>query len=132
MRILHVNDAAGVAVNLAKYQTRLGHTVCVVLRNQTLAGLHESVSYISAKHKHNLVYRTLDVFRFYCYVAAYGRRFDIIHIHTQYLVWFFLPFKHKILEFHGSDVRNFPSCRWAIDVAVTSIFLRLFREGLIH
>ncbi len=132
MRILHVNDAAGVSVAYAKYQHRLGHQACVVMRNRALEGLHEEVTSTSPKHHRNLLSRAIDVLRFYCYVAAYGRRFDIIHIHTQYLVWFFLPFKAKVLEFHGSEVRQYPSRNWAIDVAVTHVFLRLFSGGLVN
>jgi hypothetical protein len=132
MNILHVNDAAGVAVNLAKYQSRLGNTVSVVVRNQTLTGLHEVITSLSPKKKRNLVARTLDVFKFYCYVAAYSRRFDIIHIHTQYLVWLFVPFKPKVLEFHGSEVRSYPNRNWAIGDAVTKVFLKLFNGGIIR
>lgn len=132
MRILHVNDVAGVAVNLAKYQTRLGHNVCVVMRNRTLVGLHETFLSVSNKKHHGIVNRSLNVFRFYCYVAAFGRRFDVIHIHTQYLVWFFLPFKKKLLEFHGSDVRKYPNRNWAIDGAITKLFLTLFSRGVIR
>jgi len=120
-------------VNLAKYQARLGHVASVVVRYKDKSGLHENVSVVCLKvHGKNIFYRTLDVLRFYCYVAVHGRRFDIIHIHTQYLACLFLPFKPKIIEFHGSDVRRYPSRRWAIDVAVTTFFLRLFREGSVN
>jgi hypothetical protein len=133
MRILHVNDAAGVAVTLAKYQARIGHEVSVVVRSKDRSGLHEQVTSVcSNRQGKNIFIRTLDVLRFYCYVAVHGRCFDIIHIHTQYLVCLFLPFKPKVIEFHGSDVRKWPSRRWAVDVAVTSLFLRLFQEGLVN
>ena len=132
MRILHVNDAAGVAVALARYQSRLGHNACVVVRNRTLVGLHEGVTSTSMNKSRNLFERTFDVAKFYVYVAAYAWRFDIIHVHTQYLVALFLPFKAKLLEFHGSEVRRYPNRNWAVGDAVTNVFLKLFRRGVVN
>jgi hypothetical protein len=102
------------------------------MRNRTLAGLHETFLSVSNKRHRGILVRTLNVLKFYCYVAAYGRRFDVIHIHTQYLVWFFLPFKKKLLEFHGSDVRNYPNRNWAVDRVITRLFLTLFSKGVIR
>lgn len=135
LKILHVNDAAGVAGSLAKYQTRLGHNVSVVVRDgYDSCGLQRyySMSVVGPKRHKGILWRSLSVLWFYCYVAWCGRKFDVIHIHSQYLVWFFLPFKNKVIEFHGTDVRRYPSKRWGIDIAVTSLFLKLYSRGFIQ
>ena len=75
------------------------------------------------KYPLRIVWRTLNDLHFYLYVVFVSRKFDLIHIHTSYLLSFFLPFKAKIIEFHGSDVRGKPSRRWWIDRKVTGLFL---------
>ena len=62
------------------------------------------------------------------YVAFYGRKFDLVHIHGVFLLSLFLPFKPKIIEFHGTDVRSCPDGRWWIQRKVTDLFLRLNRR----
>lgn len=127
MRILHVNDAAGVAGCLAKYQSRMGLSVAVVCRGGYDMSKQEEfyhVHLLGSKH-HNIFERVINVLSFYCYVAWVSRSFDVIHVHSQYLVGFFLPFKRVVYEFHGSDVRLYPQRRWGIDSAVTSLFLKL-------
>lgn len=135
MRILHVNDVAGVAGTLAKYQTRLGHKVSVVSRsgydNYLLQHFY-NVQLIGIKNRKGIVWRTLSVLWFYCFISWSSLRFDVVHIHGQYLVWFFIPFKAKVLEFHGSDVRHYPNRNWAIGDAVTKVFLKLYFGGIIR
>lgn len=138
LRILHVNDQAGVAGVLAKYQKKLGHTVKVVVRRgydsfgmqtyygETFVGLQrrDFANYGVIGKVVRLIYRSLNVCYFYFYVAWTARRFDIVHIHSQYLVSFLIPFKSKLIHFHGSDIRDYPSNRWCIDKWVTSLFLK--------
>ena len=135
MKILHVWDAAGVSGCLAKYQRKLCHDGCVVVRDgYDVYGLQNyyGVAIVGPKRRRGLFWRSINVFWFYCYIAWCAWRFDVVHIHSQYLIWFFLPFKTKVLEFHGTDVRRNPTKRWGIDVAVTTIFLKLFKEGVIN
>lgn len=140
MRILHVNDQAGVSGCLAKYQRRLGHTVTVICRDG-YDGLKQKEYYgvkiVGPKRRRfkdfgllqkplRLINRTAAVLAFYGWVAFNAHNYDVIHIHSQYLVSFVLPFKMKVIEFHGDDIRNYPSKRWSIDRFVTGVYLSLF------
>lgn len=127
-----MNDQAGVAGTLAKYQSKMGHFVCVVAkRGYDPYGQQEfyGINFVGLRKSHNLLLRTWGVLWFYCYVSWCAWHFDVVHIHSQYLICLFLPFKAKILEFHGTDVRGSPSKRWAVDVAVTKLFLKLYGGG---
>lgn len=141
MRILHVNDNAGVAGLMATYQRRLGHTVEVVARDG-YDGFKQKEYYgvriIGPTRRRfkdfgilqkplRLLNRTLSCAVFYGWIAVNRYRFDVIHIHSQYLVSFVLPFKKKIVEFHGDDIRGSPSKRWLIDRIITSLYLHVFR-----
>lgn len=137
MRILHVNDPAAVAGTLAKYQRMLGNDVLVVNRDG-YDGLGQKQFYgtriVGLRRRRfrrfgllqkplRLAHRTLSVAVFYLDVALLARKFDVVHIHSQYLVSLFLPFKPKIIEFHGDDIRPAPTKRWWIDQKVTGLFL---------
>lgn len=136
MRVLHINDPASVAGVLAKYQNLLGHSTQVFMRNgydifgqqkyygDKLVGSAKRFKFPVSR----LVWRTLNVVYFYFYVGLKGRKFDLVHIHSSYLVSLFLPFTPKIIEFHGSDIRRSPDRRWWIDRKVTGLFLRLNRR----
>jgi len=142
MRILHVWDQAGVACLMAKYQRKLGHEALVVVRDG-YDGLKQKAFYgvkvVGMKKRKfrkfkflrkplYLIHRTINVLYFYLYVAWISRHFDVVHIHSVYLVSFFLPFKPKIVEFHGDDARRFPSKKWRIDKVVTRFYLKHFNK----
>ena len=129
---------------MAKYQRRLGHEALVVIRHG-YDGLGQKRFYgakkVGMKITKNqllkygvlgkilwLILRTLNVLYFYLYVAWISRHYDVVHIHSCYLVSFFLPFKPKIIEFHGDDARSFPSKKWKIDRIVTRLYLKLFSK----
>ncbi len=134
-----MNDNAGVAGLLAKYQRRLGHEVLVVCRDGYDGfGQKEfyGVKIVGPKRRRfakfgflqkplRLIQRTFSVCYFYLWVGINAYRFDVIHIHSQYLVSLFLPFSKKVIEFHGDDIRRSPSKRWRIDKFITGLYLRV-------
>jgi hypothetical protein len=149
LRILHVWDQAGVAGCLAKYQRKRGHIAHVIIRDG-FDGLGINKYYgsiltdcASRQVETDLVYRKYlslpaplkrlakriakvnKALRFYITAMRYAKNYDILHIHSLYAVVFFVPFKKKILEFHGDDVRFCPSKRSRIDGLQTRIFLKL-------
>lgn len=141
MRILHIWDQAGVSGLLAEYQRKLGHYVDVICRDG-YDGLKQKEYYnvriIGPKRKRfkgfGLLQKPLkflniifSVLIFYGYTAIHSRKFDVIHIHSHFLISFLIPFKQKIIEFHGDDIRSKPSKRWAIEGAVKSFYLRYLR-----
>lgn len=103
MRILHVEDAAGVAFILAKYQQRQGHESKVL------------------KHIDPDKYGITNFYRDYC-LSVKAEEFaktcsreaevsDVIHIHSVIGVLFMLRkkfgrSKKLILHYHGTDVRR--------------------------
>jgi len=55
-------------------------------------------------------------------VRKQAKDYDIVHIHSSLLTALFLPFKPKILEFHGDDIRTYPSMYWKPKIK--------FRQGI--
>ena len=145
--ILHVNDQAAVSGILAKYQRLLGHNVVEVVVRYGYDGLGQKLFYgdhfVGPKRRRfkkfgffqkplRLISRTVSVIYFYFYVMVHARLFDVVHIHSQYLVSLWLPFKPKIIEFHGDDIRSTPTVRWWIDRAVTSCYLWLMKNKVFY
>jgi hypothetical protein len=139
LKILHIHDNAGVAGLIAEYQRRLGHDAIVVCRDG-YDGLKQKEYYgiriIGPKRRRfksfgilqkplRLTQRTICVICFYSWIAFNAHHFDIVHIHSQYLVSLVLPFTKKVIEFHGDDIRSSPTKRWWIDRFVTGWFLKL-------
>lgn len=50
--------------------------------------------------------------RFANTIRKKSKDYDIVHIHSSLLCALFLPFKPKIIEFHGDDIRSFPTMAW--------------------
>jgi len=146
LRILHVWCQAGVAALMAKYQRRLGHTAHVVkgqvssidrfygnkqlpelpnphldrtMQRKVYASL-PSVLQSSIKKFVRFTNRSLG---FYINVRHLAKDYDILHIHSAYKTLFFLPFKPKILEFHGDDVRRHPSFRSKLKLLQVRFFV---------
>jgi len=143
IKILHVFDAAGVACILAKYQRRLGHTTEAIIRDGYDGfGIHafygtKIVTPKTPKLKQLGVFgkplrysiRTLNVLIFYLYIFFHSRKFDVVHIHCCWMACFFTS-KPKVVEFHGDDIRKFPSRKWMIDRAVTWWFINHFKHKI--
>lgn len=133
IRILHVWDQAGVAACLSKYQKNLGHQVTVVKlgnwdgkgideyyqTNQTYEPQNSSI-YKTAKTKlqnvnfgfKKVLYRlwsSYPTIKLFWYVWRNQSKYDILHVHSMWSIVFFVPFKPKLYEFHGDDVRVKPS-----------------------
>jgi glycosyltransferase involved in cell wall biosynthesis len=126
-------DTAGVAACLTKYQRLVGHDVTVVkLGNWDGKGIdeyygtpltyepHDSTIYKSAKAKlshlnfglKKLLYRlwsSYPTLKLYWFVIRNKKHYDLLHVHSMWHILFFVPFKPKIFEFHGDDVRKTPS-----------------------
>jgi hypothetical protein len=59
--------------------------------------------------------------------ALIARKFDVIHVHNnQWLLWLLIPFKNRVLEFHGTDLRQKPAR--GKQAKYNRLFLRIFRK----
>lgn len=99
LRILHIWDVAGVSHVLAKYQRLLGHKVDVLTRKGY------------DRFNFNDVYGNIEIecnnpVDFYLKARSMSNDYDIIHVHSLYLMPFLIPFKKMVLEFHGTDIRG--------------------------
>jgi len=160
VKILHVWDQAGVAGVMAKYQRKLGIEVSVIKRDgfnglgiddfygtmkvvklprisDPLRQPVERRIYLSLPRSlRKLVKRAIRAHRalkFYVEVARQSRRYDLLHIHSVYLACLFAPFKKKIIEFHGDDIRRYPSKRSVLSRRIQRAavsFVRLFSDGI--
>jgi len=133
LRILHINDVAGVGALMVKYQREMGHDSKLLYISE-FDGLNITSFYDDTinmdKYKIinirtgkgylkrvNLIYRLYKKFYIiirimrhliFCFKAL---RFtlnwnpDIVHIHSLFLFPFFIPFRKKLLEFHGTKIR---------------------------
>jgi hypothetical protein len=139
MRILHICDKAGVAGLLAKYQRLIGHEAVVVIQKDISSYGHEticSVTKIGLKPKKfedygflkkplRKLFEKIANYTFLFKAALIARKFDVIHIHdNQWLLWLLIPFKNKVLEFHGTDLRQKPAR--GKQAKYNRLFLRIF------
>jgi hypothetical protein len=139
MRILHIYDKAGVAGLLAKYQRLIGHEAVVVIQKDNFSYGHEtiySVTKIGLKPKKfedygflkkplRKLFEKIANYTFLFKAALIARKFDVIHIHNnQWLLWLLIPFKNKVLEFHGTDLRQKPAR--GKQAKYNRLFLRIF------
>ena len=136
VKILHVHDQAGVACVLAKYQRKLGHEVEVAIRDgfdgygvQKFYGVHpvtpkvpqlKQLSFLGKVVRYS--FRQFTTLMFYVYILVYSRKFDVVHIHSCWVASFFV-FKPKVVEFHGDDIRGFPSMKLKVDRVATDFFV---------
>lgn len=126
LSILHVWDQAGVAAVLSKHQRSIGQE-SYVLTNENYDGLGINKFYRNIRLNFKLrrcasfprilvrIFRKINSLyistQFYITASRYAKHFDILHIHSVALQVFFVPFKPKILEFHGDDIRLSPSLK---------------------
>jgi len=142
LNILHIGDKAGVAGCLAKFQRRLGHKSNVVVTEieYSTNGLGHHQYYkpevVGPVHRRfagfgklakplRFLQRKVAFLVFYVVVGFYSRRFDVVHIHSDWKVAFFVR-KPKVIEFHGSDVRKFPVRKGKREQKLTDLFLKYF------
>lgn len=151
MRILHVWDQAGVSCLLAMYQRMLGHVVDIIMREEFSAGILEHYGFVGRMFfmseeidRSTSVRRTyyklpeklqsmirsmkrqLRSIRFLLKVRSESKNYDIIHIHSCWKAIFFIPFKPKILHWHGDDCRSKPSLKPWWKRLIVKLFIRLY------
>ena len=158
LRVLHVWDQAGVGCLMAKYQQLLGHDAEVVMRdeydggccryygftkflsgNVDLKNLNQLQTpsktwkrYIPLRVKRFIrrVRRMILSLKWYWNLREIGKDYDIIHVHSVWKALFLFPFKKKVLEYHGDDVRWKPSRQSKLDRYSTRLFNMVY--GCFH
>jgi len=156
LKILHVWSQAGVSFIMAKYQRRLGHRVDVVKRDGFdslgIGGFYglKPVGKLPALDRNRVSfikrgYRSLNpitgVFRklvklkrtlsFYLVVRRLASYYDVVHIHSVFSSMFFLPFKKKVVEFHGDDIRGYPSKKSRITSVLDRFILSVLNRFMV-
>ncbi len=102
MKILHLNDQAGVSCVLAKYQNKLGNDVKVINVSDDKYGIYEYYKdYVQLVRQDEFIEKSLQEAKYY----------DIIHVHSSYGMIFVLRKKYGtskkvILHYHGTDIRG--------------------------
>jgi hypothetical protein len=139
MRILHICDKAGVAGLLAKYQRLRGHEAVVMIQKGVRSYDHETVYSMNEiglnpntfegwgflRKPLRKLFEKIASYTFLFKAALIARKFDVIHIHdNQWLLWLLIPFKNKVLEFHGTDLRQKPAR--GKQAKYNRLFLRIF------
>jgi glycosyltransferase involved in cell wall biosynthesis len=106
MRILHIENQAGVAYQLAQAQKRLGHDTVVM---ETWEGFLNQPHDVSFYYSHDGIFKNLSNGR---KVIKYAKDFDIIHVHGgihrkrwDVLSIGLLHRKPMVVHYHGSETR---------------------------
>lgn len=73
-----------------------------------------------------IVHQKVRILKFYLMVQRLSHAYDIVHIHSVWFVALLLPLKQKLFLFHGDDVRWSPSCKGAVYMILTRVFLWVF------
>ncbi len=148
-RILHVWEQAGVNCLMAKYQIQLGNNVHIIMCNEFdshcyFYGFIRKTVQIEPIPEGELskriflkcpkfvrdwartLRRKLPIFKFYFRVIEESKDYDILHINSVWQVCLLLPFKKKIVEFYGDDLRNSPSFSSPLKKLLTRTFVRFY------
>jgi len=139
LNILHVWDQAGVSGLMAYYQKNLGHHADIIKLKEFDDGIMGKYGFelIPFKLKTypalpRVILRTLKrkwrSLTFYFAVKRIAKKYDILHIHSLWLCVFFTPFKKKIIEFHGDDVRKEPHLKKGLRRFSTSLFIYFYSK----
>src|SRR5688572_3827882 len=102
MKILHLNDQAGVSCVLAKYQNKLGNDAKVIKVSDDKYGIYEYYhDYIQLVRQDEFIEKSLQEAKYY----------DIIHVHSSSGMIFVLRKKYGtskkvILHYHGTEIRG--------------------------
>jgi len=134
---------------MAKYLRFLGHEVKVLKRygydglgigefyNHTpvlkpSSAFRFKLNFLPSKIKKALKYinRKFTSLRFFFIVMKEAKKYDIVHVHSNWKVLFFIPFKKKILEFHGDDIRIHPSNKNKLTHFLNYLFLKFYRNKI--
>lgn len=129
---------------LAKYQRLMGHEVVVAIQEGLPSYGHERVyratkiglksntfeSYGFLQKPLRKLFEKIANYTFLFKAALIARKFDVVHIHdNHWLLWLLIPFKHKILEFHGTDLRQKPAR--GKQAKYNRLFLKFFRNNVV-
>lgn len=120
LRILHLYDVAGVANIMCKYQRLLGHESKVMMdinQDPYSIGSFYNCEYYEGNKLKNVKFKPIRKiisllryikwsYRIIKEINEYNP--DIIHIHVHWWFPFIIPFRKKLIEFHGTEVRK----RW--------------------
>lgn len=102
MKILHLNDQAGVSCVLAKYQNKLGNDAKVIKVSDDKYGIYEYYNdYVQLVRQDEFIEKSLQEAKYY----------DIIHVHSSSGMIFVLRKKYGtskkvILHYHGTEIRG--------------------------
>ena len=102
MKILHLNDQAGVSCVLAKYQNKLGNIAKVIKVSDDKFGIYEYYrDYVQLVREDEFIAKSLQEAKYY----------DAIHVHSSFGMVFYLRMKYGtskkiILHYHGTDIRG--------------------------
>ena len=102
MKILHLNDQAGVSCVLAKYQNKLGNDAKVIKVSDDKYGIYEYYrNYVQLVRQEEFIEKSLEE----------AEHYDIIHVHSLFGMIFYLrkrygTSKKIILHYHGTDIRG--------------------------
>jgi hypothetical protein len=102
MKILHLNDQAGVSCVFAKYQNKRGNEAKVIKASDDKYGIYEYYNkYVQLVRQDDFVEKALQEAKYY----------EIIHVHSSFEMIFHLRKKYGtskkiILHYHGTDIRG--------------------------
>ena len=102
MKILHLNDQAGVSCVLAKYQNKIGNDAKVIKVSDDKYGIYEYYrDYVQLVRQDEFINKSLQE----------AKHYDIIHVHSLFGMIFYLRKKYGtskkiILQYHGTDIRG--------------------------
>lgn len=149
LRILHCWEQAGVNCLMALHQRELGHQADIIMRKEFdshcyFYGFAEKVMELlpapenSASKKVYLYFpeffksiiryvrkKSMAV-KFYLRVMREAKNYDILHVNNVWLVCLLLPFKKKVMEFHGDDMRKSPTFVNPMSRFFTRLFIRIY------
>lgn len=102
MKILHLNDQAGVSCVLAKYQNKVGNDAKVIKVSDDKYGIYEYYhNYVQLVRQDEFIEKSLQE----------AKHYDVIHVHSLFGMIFHLRKKYGtskkiILHYHGTDIRG--------------------------
>lgn len=153
LKILHVWDQAGVSCLLALYQRKLGHQADIIIREEYSSGIAETygltgqmfflrekidktttvrrVYYQLPKVMQSFIRAAkfkLRSLRFFVIVMKKAKHYNVLHIHSRWMCIFFVPFKKKIMHWHGDDCRRKPTFKPRLKRWITRLFIHFYSK----
>ena len=101
---------------------------CNELNNTLYVVARKNLKFANFKVKRALykAWVSMPLLKIYWFALRNKNQYDIIHIHSIYGVCYIMPFKHKVVEFHGDDIRKAPSMYWRIKPLRAKLFAKCF------